>query len=57
MNGVTGANEFELIYKIGVCGNTITEHKEFMGEEDARQYLQMKSTRIYIIAIKNLDLI
>ncbi|APH20954.1 hypothetical protein [Clostridium botulinum] len=58
MNRYTGANEFKLVYKIGVCSDKIiTECKEFMCESDARLYLQMKDSRIFIISIENLELI
>ncbi|MBY6842840.1 hypothetical protein [Clostridium botulinum] len=58
MNRYTGENEFKLVYKIGVCSDEIiTEHKEFMCEADAKTYLQMKDSRMYIISIENLEMI
>ena len=53
----TGANEFKLVYKIGFNDNEpITEYKRFMSSDDARIYLQNKSSRINIISIENLEL-
>jgi len=53
----TGANEFKLVYKIGWDNNEpTTEYKHFMNGEDARVYLQNKSSRINIISIENLEL-
>jgi hypothetical protein len=49
-------NRFELVYKIGVSGEKITKIKEFNSTEDARLYLQMKSSRMLVISIKNLEL-
>lgn len=49
-----GLSKFELVYKIGLDGEKITEIKEFIDKKSARLYLQNKSNRIFIISIKNL---